>query len=114
MTSTGSRSARIRSRLSHPIIAADGHIVECTPVLLDYLPEVGGPAVPDRYPTSQVYVQVTAGAPAQLARRREERGIKGGAKTKNWRVVTNYGIGPEDVDHALDVVEGVFREYARG
>jgi len=54
VTSTGSRSARIRSRLSHPIIDADGHIVECTPVLLDYLREVGGPDVAERYRTSPI------------------------------------------------------------
>ena len=43
MASSDSRSAHIRSRLSHPVIDADGHIVESTPVLLDYMPEVGGP-----------------------------------------------------------------------
>jgi hypothetical protein len=43
MASSDSRSAHIRSRLSHPVIDADGHIVESTPVLLDYMREVGGP-----------------------------------------------------------------------
>ena len=44
MASSESRSAHIRSRLSHPVIDADGHIVESTPVLLDYMREVGGHA----------------------------------------------------------------------
>ncbi|MEE9248951.1 MAG: low-specificity L-threonine aldolase [Dehalococcoidia bacterium] len=67
---------------------------------------------PERYPTNQVYFQVTAGPPAELARRLEERGIKGAWPwTSTWRFVTHYGIGPEDIDHALDVVEAVFREF---
>lgn len=36
------RSAAIRAKLDHPIIDADGHIVEMLPVLLDFVKQVGG------------------------------------------------------------------------
>ncbi len=44
-----SRSLRVRSRLSHPVIDADGHILELTPVLLDYVRDVGGSRMAERY-----------------------------------------------------------------
>src|SRR6185437_5129381 len=42
-------AAQIRADLGHPVIDADGHAIEVTPVLLDYIEAVGGPAVVDRY-----------------------------------------------------------------
>ena len=45
-----SRTARdVRASLGHPVIDADGHTIEVTQVLLDYLDEVGGPAIVDAY-----------------------------------------------------------------
>ena len=44
-TARVSTSARVRARLDHPVIDADGHIVECTPVLLEYMKDVGGPGL---------------------------------------------------------------------
>jgi predicted TIM-barrel fold metal-dependent hydrolase len=38
------RGDEIRSRLSHPVIDADGHTVEVTPVVLDFVKQVGGTA----------------------------------------------------------------------
>ncbi|MEJ2088743.1 MAG: amidohydrolase family protein [Gammaproteobacteria bacterium] len=35
-------SARIRAGLNHPLIDGDSHIIEYTPVLLDYVKEAGG------------------------------------------------------------------------
>ena len=44
------RTARdIRASLDHPVIDADGHTIEVTHVLLDYLDEVAGPAIVDAY-----------------------------------------------------------------
>jgi predicted TIM-barrel fold metal-dependent hydrolase len=40
-------SQEVRSRLSHPVIDADGHQIELEPLLLDYLREEGGPALVD-------------------------------------------------------------------
>jgi predicted TIM-barrel fold metal-dependent hydrolase len=39
----------IHAELDHPVIDGDGHAIEVTQVLLDYIEEVGGPAVVDRY-----------------------------------------------------------------
>ena len=62
--------------------------------------------------TNLVFLQVTGGDPVELARRLTERGVKGGRPERRWRLVTHYGITSEDIDHALDVVESTFREYA--
>ncbi|MGH7961566.1 MAG: hypothetical protein ACRERD_07020 [Candidatus Binatia bacterium] len=50
MTSThASAAARIRTRLSHPVIDSDGHRVEFEPAALDYLRQVGGERIVERY-----------------------------------------------------------------
>ena len=46
-----SPSQKVRAQLDHPIIDADGHTVELVPVLMDYLKEVGGSKMPERYET---------------------------------------------------------------
>lgn len=57
-------AARIREELGHPVIDNDGHILEVTPLLLDYVGEIGGSAVRDRY------VQATAAARENMFGRR--------------------------------------------
>ena len=52
------------------------------------------------------------GPPPDIASRLESLGIKGGTDGRTWRFVTHHGIGPEDIDQALDIVDSVFREYA--
>src|SRR5689334_5493416 len=42
-------SASIRARLSHPVIDADGHWIEFEPTFLDYLKQVGGSTMVERY-----------------------------------------------------------------
>ena len=42
-------SASIHARLTHPVIDADGHWIEFEPTFLDYLKQVGGPTMVDRY-----------------------------------------------------------------
>ena len=42
-TRTASPSRTVRERLDHPVIDADGHMVEAFPVMFDYLKQVGGP-----------------------------------------------------------------------
>ena len=44
-----SQSARIRTRLKHPVIDSDGHTLEAMPVFLDYLKSVAGARAADRY-----------------------------------------------------------------
>ena len=48
-TERQTRSAQIRSSLSHPVVDTDGHAVEFGPVYLDFLKKVGGPSIRDRY-----------------------------------------------------------------
>ena len=44
-----SKSAAVRARLDHPVIDGDGHWLEPIPIFLDYLREVAGPSVVDRF-----------------------------------------------------------------
>ena len=39
----------IHSQLSHPVIDSDGHWIEFEPAAMDYLKEVGGDSVVERY-----------------------------------------------------------------
>ena len=41
--------ARIRARLDHPVIDADGHLLEFLPLVNDIVREVAGDGVADRY-----------------------------------------------------------------
>ena len=44
-----SKSAAVRARLDHPVIDGDGHWLEPVPIFLDYLKQVGGPSVVERF-----------------------------------------------------------------
>ena len=44
-----SRSAKVRERLSHPVLDGDGHTIEYDPIFLEYLHQVGGAAMVKRY-----------------------------------------------------------------
>jgi len=47
---TSSRSAAdIRNSLKHPVIDVDGHMLECYPVLLEFVKEVAGPEMATRF-----------------------------------------------------------------
>lgn len=75
-----SKSAAIRARVNHPIIDSDGHTVECEPAFLDYLRQVGGPTVVERYLTHRGKMAETALPPSQNrlseAERRERRPLR--------------------------------------
>ncbi|MCH8883991.1 MAG: amidohydrolase family protein [SAR324 cluster bacterium] len=43
------KSAQIRSRLNHPVIDTDGHSLEFLPLFEDYLAQVGGPDMVERF-----------------------------------------------------------------
>src|SRR5438445_213396 len=47
--STDSKSAAVRAQLDHPVIDGDGHWLEPVPIFLDYLREVAGPTVAERF-----------------------------------------------------------------
>jgi len=44
-------SAAVRAKLGHPVVDADGHTIEYTPAYLDYLKQVGGARVVERFLT---------------------------------------------------------------
>src|SRR2546428_2288590 len=47
--SRDSKSAAVRAQLDHPVIDGDGHWLEPVPIFLDYLREVAGPTVVERF-----------------------------------------------------------------
>jgi hypothetical protein len=49
MSKSHQSSAEIRARLGHPVIDGDGHIVEYGPTDKDYLKEVAGPRIVQRF-----------------------------------------------------------------
>ena len=53
------QSAAVRERLAHPVIDGDGHTVESLPILLEFMQEVGGTKVVEKYlaslPAGQLY-----------------------------------------------------------
>lgn len=65
--SAGATSAELRAQLGHPVVDGDGHAIEVTPVLLDYIDAIGGPAVADRYRAAPIKRQflLRAGDPYQ-------------------------------------------------
>ncbi len=77
-----SRSARVRSRLKHPVIDADGHVVELTPVYVDYITKVGGHEMAERYLNSPL---VKSSYHQDLLRTTfDERRDSGSAMTAWW------------------------------
>ena len=68
----------------------------------------------DNVHTNLVFFDVTADNPAELARKLEEKGVKGGSAKRRWRLVPHHGISSEDIDYALDVIETTFREHQNG
>ena len=48
-----SKSAAVRARLSHPVIDGDGHWLEPIPIFLDYLRDVAGSSMAERYVASK-------------------------------------------------------------
>ena len=62
MTSAPSRSRDIRASLDHPIIDADGHMLELTPVVSDYVYQVGGADARDLFDRTMVGAAETGNA----------------------------------------------------
>ena len=85
MTASPSRSAAIRAKLPHPVIDADGHLVELTPVYLEYIAKVGGADMARRYQESPLvkgsyHQQVLR---TTLAQRRD-----------SWTTMTSWWFNP--------------------
>src|SRR5215813_12828520 len=48
-TTHATKSAAIRAKLSHPIIDSDGHTAEFEPALFDYMRNIGGSKIVERF-----------------------------------------------------------------
>ena len=42
-------AAKIRERLGYPILDADGHMLEIDPIIWDYMREIGGNKIQERF-----------------------------------------------------------------
>jgi predicted TIM-barrel fold metal-dependent hydrolase len=69
-------SASIHARLTHPVIDADGHWIEFEPTLLDYLKQVGGPTMVDRYRRNEYSAGLHNWARMTLEERRARRSMQ--------------------------------------
>ena len=79
-------SAAIRAGLDHPVIDGDGHLVEIGPVLLDFLKDVAGPEMVQRYVDT---VSRKDGSNHRWYRMtREERAIERESRPSFWVVPT--------------------------
>ena len=77
VTTRPSRSQEIRSKVGHPIIDADGHTLELTPVLSDYVYDQGGTDARDKFE------EMMQGVP--------EAASGGGTTNSNW-----FSMTPEE------------------
>ena len=77
------RSAQIRATLDHPVIDADGHIIEYGPAYFEYLKQVAGPQIAQQYLAkldAGGWYRMTA---AERVRKRVTRPTSWGLPTKN-------------------------------
>ncbi len=96
-TAQETRSAKVRARIGHPVVDADGHLQEAGPVLMEYVREVGGGDMVQRFATDP---DMNDGRPRSLDERR-----------KNWARKRNFWGSPTDaVDWACVTVPKLLHE----
>src|SRR6266542_3985188 len=71
--SKDSKSAAVRAKLHHPVIDGDGHWLEPIPIFLDFLRDVGGPAIVDKFMKKAKDTSWYEMAPAERLERRPHR-----------------------------------------
>ena len=71
--SKDSKSAAVRAKLHHPVIDGDGHWLEPIPIFLDFLRDVGGPAIVDKFMKKAKDTSWYEMAPAERMERRPHR-----------------------------------------
>lgn len=93
-----SKSAAVRARLNHPVIDGDGHWLEPIPIMLDYLRDVAGSAVAERYVKSKAqeaqWYQMT---PQERLDKRQKR--------PTW-----WGEPADTLDRATAMIPGLLHE----
>jgi hypothetical protein len=71
--SKNSKSAAVRAKLNHPVIDGDGHWLEPIPIFLDFLRDVGGPTIVDKFMKKAKDTSWYEMAPAERMERRPHR-----------------------------------------
>jgi predicted TIM-barrel fold metal-dependent hydrolase len=87
-TTHAAETARIHARLTHPVIDSDGHWIEFEPAAVDYLRQVGGERIVERYQTVANQFGNKKWARLAPGERRERRMLQPGwwgVPTKNTR-----------------------------
>lgn len=87
-TNYAAETAKIHARLSHPVIDSDGHWIEFEPAALDYLRQVGGERIVERYQAVANQFGNKKWTRLSPAERRERRMLQPawwGVPTKNTR-----------------------------
>ena len=76
MTDIHRTPAALHARLTHPVIDGDGHWIEFEPTLLDYLKQVGGPTMVDRYRRNEYSASLQHWARMTLEERYARRALQ--------------------------------------
>lgn len=87
-TNHAAETARIHARLTHPVIDSDGHWIEFEPAAVDYLRQVGGEKIVERYQAVANQFGNKKWARLSSEERRERRMLQPGwwgVPTKNTR-----------------------------
>ena len=95
--SKDSKSAAVRGRLDHPVIDGDGHWLEPVPIFLDYLRQVAGPSVADRFVKKQTEAGWYEWSRQERRERRQHR--------PTW-----WGEPANTLDRATAMVPALFHE----
>jgi len=95
--SKDSKSAAVRAHLDHPVIDGDGHWLEPVPIFLDYLRQVAGPAVTDRFVKKQMEAGWYEWSRGERRERRQHR--------PTW-----WGEPANTLDRATAMVPALFHE----
>lgn len=82
---TANEAAKIRSRVSHPIVDGDGHVLEPGPIILDYVRQIAGPEIAKKVEQNQPH---------------------------SWTKAIFWGMpsGPHSLDRATATLPRLFRE----
>ena len=52
----GTTGADVRAKLDHPVVDADGHMMETSFAVLDFVKQVGGPKLAERYAERDTHI----------------------------------------------------------
>jgi predicted TIM-barrel fold metal-dependent hydrolase len=90
-------SAKIREKLGHPVVDADGHMIEFGPAFFEHLKAIAGPSVRDRF-----IARLEAGGWDKLAP--DERRRRRIARPSSWTLPTRNTL-----DRATAMIPALFR-----